>query len=35
MAKISKILLNSLFVAATTAENWLVTSCNDETLDVS
>ena len=35
MAKISKLLLNSLFIASTSAENWLVNSCNDETLDVS
>ena len=35
MAKISKLLLNSLFIASASAENWLVTSCNDETLDVS
>ena len=35
MGKISKILLNSLFVASATAENIQVTGCNDETLDVS
>ena len=33
MGKISKTLLNALFVSSTSAEN-LVTGCNDETLEV-
>ena len=33
MGKISKTLLNALFVSSTSAEN-LVTGCNDETLAV-
>ena len=31
MGKISKILLNSLFISFTTAERFEITSCNDET----
>ena len=35
MGKISKILLESLFVSSTSVADYLITGCNDENLDVS
>ena len=35
MGKLSKFLLNSLFVSSATAQSFQVTDCNDETNDVS